>query len=220
MAIVTCCHSQGVDCFACAQSGCPDCQDRLIRENARLIWAVVQDQGLGKAVYADLIQEGWIGLWQAVMHFDPERGVAFSHYAWRTIRNRVWNAVKVSLKSEGLLEGAWGMDSLSVIVSSWQGQQVHQALQEELECLPERLRQVIVLYYGLAGQAPLNLAEIGEQMGVSGERIRQLRNDGLMQLRLPALSLHLRSLCERDSRAAYRQAQQLNRAWQRSRRGR
>jgi RNA polymerase sigma factor (sigma-70 family) len=220
VSIVTCCHSQGVDRFVCAQSGCPDCQERLIRENARLIWAVVQEQGLGKAAYADLIQEGWIGLWQAVMHFDPRRGVTFSHYAWRAIRNRVWNAVKVSLKSEGWLEGAWGMDSLSVIVSSWQGQQVHQALQEELECLPERLRQVIVLYYGLAGQLPLKLVEISQQLGVSAERIRQLRNDGLMQLRLPALSLRLRSLCERDSRQAYQQAQKLNRAWQRSRRRR
>jgi len=87
-----------------------------------------------------------------------------------------------------------------------------------VECLPERLRQVIVWYYGLAGQPPLSLGEIGQQLTVSGERIRILRNNALVLLRLPALSLHLRSLCEQDSQQAYRQALSLNRAWQRSQR--
>jgi len=66
----------------------------------------------------------------------------------------------------------------------------------------------------------MRLIEIGKQMGVSGERIRQLRNDALVLLRLPALSIRLRSLCEQDSRQAYRQARRLNDAWLRSRRGR
>lgn len=220
MAIVPCCHSQGVDCFACAQSGCPECLEELLQENGGLIWSVVQMQGIGKAAYADLIQEGWIGLWQAVMHFDPGRGVAFSHYAWRAIRNRVWNAVGQSLKSEGWLESASSRDSLTLIVSAWQEQQVRQALQDELDCLPERLRQVIALHYGLGGRPPLLLKEIGQQLKVSGERVRQLRNDALVLLRLPALSMRLRSLCEQDSRQAYQQARHLNRAWQRNQRRR
>jgi hypothetical protein len=36
--------------------------------------------------------------------------------------------------------------------------------------------------------------------------VRQLHEQGLGFLRLPAFSLRLRSLCERDSRTAYRQA--------------
>ncbi len=43
-------------------------------------------------------------------------------------------------------------------------------------------------------------------MGLSRERVRQIRNEALVLLRLPALSLRLRSLSEQDSRAAYRQA--------------
>jgi len=57
-------------------------------------------------------------------------------------------------------------------------------------------------------------------MGLSRERLRQLRNDGLMLLRLPALSLQLRSLCEQNSREAYREALRMNQAWQRSQRRR
>ena len=50
--------------------------------------------------------------------------------------------------------------------------------------------------------------------------MRQLHNDALVLLRLPALSMRLRSLCEQDSRQAYQQARSLNRAWQRSQRRR
>jgi DNA-directed RNA polymerase sigma subunit (sigma70/sigma32) len=92
-------------------------------------------------------------------------------------------------------------------------------LAEELACLPERLRQVIVLVYGLDGQTPRLLAEVGQQLGLSGERIRQLRNEALVLLRLPALSMCLRGLCEQDSRKAYQQARRMNDAWLRSRRG-
>ena len=37
MAIVTVCHSEGVGSFACAQAGCPDCLEALLRENDGLI---------------------------------------------------------------------------------------------------------------------------------------------------------------------------------------
>ena len=104
--------------------------------------------------------------------------------------------------------------------AAWQEEQVRQVIQEELECLPERLRQVTVLHYGLAGQRPHNLAEIGRKWGISRERVRQLRNDALVLLRLPALSQPVRFLCEQDSRAAYHRALALNRAWQRSQRRR
>jgi DNA-directed RNA polymerase sigma subunit (sigma70/sigma32) len=87
-----------------------------------------------------------------------------------------------------------------------QQEQLHQALQDELACLPERLREVLELACGWGGQAPLSLAAIGRQWGVTRERVRQLQNEGLGWMRLPVFSLGLRSLCEHDSRSIYRQA--------------
>jgi len=220
MSILPNSHSNQVAKFACAQAGCAVCLEALLLQHQRLIYVVVRRQYPGKSDYADLIQAGWIGLWQAIVHFDPGRGCAFSTYAGRVIRNRIWQEVERAWKKEGWLAAVRTGEGLSGIVSAWQQEQVHQALVEELACLPERLRQVIVLSYGLEGQSPMRLIEIGKQMGVSGERIRQLRNDALVLLRLPALSIRLRSLCEQDSRQAYRQARRLNDAWLRSRRGR
>ena len=213
-------HSNQSTKLACAQAGCPDCLEALLIQHKKLIYIVVHRQYPGKSDYADLIQAGWIGLWQAILHFDPGRGSTFSTYAGRAIRNRIWQEVERGWKKAGWLEAARAGEGLSEIVSAWQEAQVHQALVEELACLPERLRQVIVLSYGLEGQAPMRLKEIGQQMGVSGERIRQLRNEALVLLRLPALSIRLRGLCEQDSRQAYQQACRMNDAWLRSRRGR
>ena len=56
----------GPHIFRCAQAGCAECIDRLLRR-----------QACGDAAYADLLQEGRIGLWQAVLHFDPARAWPF-----------------------------------------------------------------------------------------------------------------------------------------------
>jgi RNA polymerase sigma factor (sigma-70 family) len=178
----------------------------LLQQHAALIHFIVRRQWAGQADYADLIQEGRIGLWLAIQHFDPGRGWAFSTFAGRAIRNRVWKAVKRAGKAQGGLEPLRAGDSLGVILATWQQAQVHQALEDELGGLPERLRQVIELACGWDGAAPLSLAAIGRQWGVTRERVRQLYEQGLAFLRLPAVSLRLRSLCAQDSRTAYRQA--------------
>ena len=55
-----------------------------------------------------------------------------------------------------------------------------------LNALPDRERQVIELRYGLTGQQPLTLEEVGRAFGVTRERIRQIENNTLKKLqRLP-----------------------------------
>jgi RNA polymerase sigma factor (sigma-70 family) len=184
-----------------------------------LILLIMHRQWPGRADYADLIQEGRIGLWQAILHYDSGLGFTFSTYAGKAIRNRIWNAVGQSIRSEGWLDAKRAGDSLGAIIAAWQGEQIRAAIQEELACIPERMRQVIELAYGLDGQAPMSLAAIGRKMGVTRERVRQVHNEALVLLRLPALSLRLRSLSEQASRPAYRQALGMNQAWLRRRRG-
>lgn len=205
--------------FGCAQAGCRECLEKLLEQHAGLVHFVVRRQCTGRADYADLIQEGWIGLWQAILHYDAGRGYAFSTYAGRAIRNRVWQAVKKAGRAQGWLEPQRAGDGLTVLLASWEKEQLHQALQEALSCLPERLRGVMMLAYGWQGQAPLCLAAIGRQLGLTRERVRQLRNEALGVLGLPAFSRRLRSLYEQDSRLAYRQGRSRYDAQRRRRRG-
>jgi RNA polymerase sigma factor (sigma-70 family) len=51
-----------------------------------------------------------------------------------------------------------------------------------LDVLPPRERQVIVLRFGIEGEGPKTLAEIGELLGVSRERARQIETQALARL--------------------------------------
>ena len=222
MSIVPVCHSKGVDRFACAQAGCENCMEALLEENKGLIQSVIQTQGMGGIDYADLVQEGRIGLWIAIIHYDPALGYAFSTYAWTVIRYRLWRAHFYAdrLEDDKNEEVEAWLELVDEVEEDWWQQHVRQALLEVVGKLPVRLGRLIRRVYGLDGQGTYCLAEIGREWGLSRERMRQLRNDALVLLRLPALSMHLRSLCERDSRQAYQQALALNRTWQRSQRRR
>jgi len=59
---------------------------------------------------------------------------------------------------------------------------------------------------------------VGQVHGISDERARQLRNDALVLLRLPALSVWLRELYECHDRLAYQRTLALSRVWLRRRR--
>ncbi|HPC84531.1 MAG TPA: RNA polymerase sigma factor RpoD/SigA [Thermoanaerobaculaceae bacterium] len=58
-----------------------------------------------------------------------------------------------------------------------------QTLREALEKLSEKERQVVALRFGLDDDNPLTLREIGERLGISRERVRQIENQALTKLR-------------------------------------
>jgi len=209
--------------FACAQAGCEVCLEALLKRHERLVHGVLRRQWRGEVGCADLLQEGRIGLWQAVMHFDPHRGVAFSTYAWQAIARRMWRAVLVESRQRGP-EDAWTRSRSGGIGSEppnpwhiaedavwWEG--VCATLAEMVARLPEPLQEVVVAFYGLDGAPPRTLAALGRRYGVSGEMVRVWRNEALVRLRMPLYSARLRQLCGQDSRSAYARAQALNRAW-------
>ncbi|MFO0012697.1 MAG: sigma-70 family RNA polymerase sigma factor, partial [Planctomycetota bacterium] len=61
-----------------------------------------------------------------------------------------------------------------------------------LDTLDERERQIIVRRFGLDHrQEPLTLKEVGEEMRVTKERIRQLELRALSKLRVAAEKAHI-----------------------------
>ncbi len=55
-------------------------------------------------------------------------------------------------------------------------------IEAALGSLPDRDRKVIELRYGLLGEAPCTLEEVGREFGVTRERIRQIENNTLKRL--------------------------------------
>jgi DNA-directed RNA polymerase sigma subunit (sigma70/sigma32) len=92
------------------------------------------------------------------------------------------------------------------------------ALQDLVGQLPKRLGQVIVGRYGLGEQPPCTLKELGKELDLSGERVRQLQQEALAWLRHPAHSWRLRQLVGKNTAADYRRALAQNAELRRSRR--
>jgi hypothetical protein len=78
----------------------------------RLVHDGVHQQVLDDLPYAEALQAGRIGLWRAIMRFDPSRGHAFSTYAWPSIVHYVWRAVKVHTRAwrEEPIVARYGLD--------------------------------------------------------------------------------------------------------------
>jgi RNA polymerase primary sigma factor len=68
-------------------------------------------------------------------------------------------------------------------------------LQEALASLNERMRHVLELRFGLNGKHPKTLEEVGAELGVTRERVRQLESRALRELQsvAPDLRLYLRT---------------------------
>ena len=73
------------------QQGDMECRRRLIEQYQPLVVKALSRWRANEALLMDLVQEGTIGLIEAVENFDPDRGVAFSLYAIHRIRGRMLN---------------------------------------------------------------------------------------------------------------------------------
>jgi RNA polymerase primary sigma factor len=69
-----------------------------------------------------------------------------------------------------------------------------EVLQRVLGMLSYRERRILELRYGLNGEQPRTLDEVGKAFNVTRERIRQIENQGLKKLRALALAAQLRDV--------------------------
>lgn len=224
-------YNSDVWLFHQAQAGCQQSVNALMDRHQGLVQAVVRRQVLGDLPFTEALQAGRIGLWRAILGFDPARGYAFSTYAWPAIQRRVWRAVKADTRSQetappAALRPLLTAGSRNVPAAPadpervWTRAQVQHVLYALVQRLPSRLRYVIVARYGLNGHRPLRYREIGAALGLCGERARQLHTEALVWLRHPAHSYGLRSLLGRHGVAEYQQADARAQRWLRQRGGR
>jgi RNA polymerase primary sigma factor len=68
-------------------------------------------------------------------------------------------------------------------------------LAHALSSLNPRMRRVLALRFGLDGEKPQTLEEVGAGLGITRERVRQLESRALRELRVtaPSLELYLRA---------------------------
>ena len=69
---------------------------------------------------------------------------------------------------------------------------LHEQLMDVMQTLTERERKVLILRYGLDGETPKTLEEVGKIFNVTRERIRQIEAKAIRKLHHPNRSKKLR----------------------------
>ena len=69
-------------------------------------------------------------------------------------------------------------------------------IEETLNTIGDRSKDILVRRFGLNGEEPMTLEEIGKIYGVTRERIRQIENKALRKLKHPSRSKKFKDYCE------------------------
>jgi len=204
------------------QQGCGNSLDLLMARHEPLVLYAVKRQKLGDLPMEEAVQAGRMGLWGAIQGYDPQKGYQFSTYAYAAIVHQVWAAVKVHCVAN---KRAHATREWVLFFRHWETgpaearaqAEIRESLWEMVLRLPERMRVVIVAYYGLAGERAQFQQEIGAKMGVTQQRVSLIKEEALVRLRQPAHSQELRALLRRHSQQEYEWAEELAQLWLRRR---
>jgi RNA polymerase sigma factor (sigma-70 family) len=167
---------------------------KLIEANLRLVVSIAKRHVAVTDNFFELVSDGNMSLIRAVEKFDYARGNKFSTYASWAIMKNFARTIPDAHKQQDRFRTAQQEMFLATEDgrSDQYEQESSQLLRESqvgriLKRLDEREQQIIISRYGLDGRAePLTLKEVGVEMGVTKERVRQLEARALDKLRRAA----------------------------------
>jgi RNA polymerase sigma factor (sigma-70 family) len=195
--------------------------NRAVMRHEKLVRWVANRQRWAGLAWADVLQVGRIGLWRALQHYDPERGIAFSSYAVPAIERAVWRAVVLARRQPPEELTPYPPHEAPDLEAHVERVLSYEALHRLVAALPRRRwRAVIVTHYGLEGRPAQSLSELARAWGVAPQRIFQLRTEALLWLGHPARSGTLRQLLDHNRVADYQAYLARYQRWQRMKRGR
>ena len=192
---------------------------QALAEHEGLVHWVVRRQWLGDLPYAEALHVGRVGLWRALLRYDPTRGTAFSTYAVPAIQRAIWRAVAQAQPDPQELLTPHPPQEAPDLEEAAERALVGQALHRLVARLPRPLDYVIVTRYGLHGHPPRTFATIGQTLGLTRQRAHQLHSEAILWLAHPAHSLALRKLLDKNTVADYQAYLARLRTWLRARRG-
>lgn len=172
---------------------------QLVRSNLRLVVAVGKKYVGSTGDLFEKISEGNMSLLRAVEKFDYTRGFKFSTYATWALKKNFIRSYATAIRQvnrfrtghDELLDARITHRANPRIELEAQRHR-EQQVTEILNDLSARERDIIRSRFGLKpGVEPKTLQEVGYELGVSKERVRQLESRAMEKLRDAAVRAHL-----------------------------
>jgi RNA polymerase sigma factor (sigma-70 family) len=181
-------RSRDLDVMESHLGDATETKNQIVRANLRLVVSVARKHLRAGISLMELISDGNITLMRAVESFDIHKGNRFSTYATLALMKGFARSVPLMLsggsKSRRMeilpdipdLRGQGETDRLS------QRDEVRKLLSQ----LEERERSVLLARFGISEDSPATFEEVGQRLGLSKQRVRQIELTAMAKLRAAA----------------------------------
>lgn len=175
-----------------AQNGCIKSRNRLIEQHHRLIGFTIKHYHYFGPPLEDMIQEGVLGLIEAIQTFDIAKGIAFStHAIWRIrryirifirkntiVRYPIYKSI-LFLETQKLPKE---IGTKSNYFNELEYEDMKEQLNKKINLLKPKYIKVIKSRFALEEKQEKTLLEIGKKLNISKERVRQIEEISLTKL--------------------------------------
>src|SRR5688572_26249645 len=168
-------------------------REYLVRTNLALVLAMAKRTRLGDVDFSEIVSEGNMALMRAVDKFNVDKGFKFSTYACRAIlkafsrtaMKHSRHKTRFPVEFEPEMEKSDWSDRKRDIVEEDCIDELKQIVERNLADLSDTEQTVIRRRFNWQQQdeSPLTLEEVGQIIGVTKERVRQIQNKALLKIK-------------------------------------
>lgn len=170
-------------------------REQIANTNLALVLAMAKRTRMSEVDFADLVSEGNMALLRAVDKFDAGRGYKFSTYACRAILKAFSRqGMKLSKYRQRFptdfdpkLEKSNFLETKRATFEKDAAEEVKRIVLDNRADLTDVERTVIEHRFGLESgeiDKPMTLEQVGQIIGVTKERVRQIQNKAMEKIRL------------------------------------
>lgn len=183
------------------KKGDKEALQKLVNANLRFVVTIAKQYRNTGVCFSDIISEGNIGLIKAAQKFDKSKGVKFISYAVWWIRSSINEYInslnRYNIVNDGdiYLNNSINAEyeyNANLINSEFEDeisdkQSRNTSIEDLLQSLETREKKILALYFGLYGNNECTLDEIGQEMQLTKERVRQIKDKAMVKLKCSAL---------------------------------
>jgi RNA polymerase sigma factor (sigma-70 family) len=170
-----------------------DCRSNIVNGNMGLVLSLSRKSKYQGVDFTDLVSEGSVALLRAVEKFDFTKGFKFSTYACHAILKGFYRAAGQSYtyneRFPTQLENAHDKDDNEIQYRDTWRNDLHDEFEvifdKNLARLNKTETSILKMRFSIGTEhnEPMTLKSVGERLGLTKERVRQIQNEALAKIK-------------------------------------